>query len=287
MGLIIPEIAAADLANTCEAVEAEVRSGLANRFKAEGAPDICITLRVYPEPQRFENGETLTIDPYLYPDLHIPRNKVITFHALKRAMDVSGSGVLLLLLLPLLLVIAALVKTTSQGPVLFRQVRVGQMMKPFMICKFRTMYTNTDHGIHQNYVSWFINASGTEQDPEKKKVFKLTNDPRITPIGNFLRKTSLDELPQLWNVLLGDMSLVGPRPPLWYEVEQYKPWHRHRVLEAKPGVTGLWQVFGRSRTTFDDMVRLDLQYARTQSLWTDVKILLATPGAVISRKGAC
>ena len=105
-------------------------------------------------------------------------------------------------------------------------------------------------------------------------------------MGKILRKTSLDELPQLWNVARGDMSLVGPRPPLHYEVAEYKPWHRRRVLEAKPGITGLWQVSGRSRTTFDDMVRLDLRYARVPSLWTDIKILLATPAAVIAGKGA-
>jgi lipopolysaccharide/colanic/teichoic acid biosynthesis glycosyltransferase len=118
-------------------------------------------------------------------------------------------------------------------------------------------------------------------------VFKLTNDSRITPIGELLRKTSLDELPQLWNVLRGEMSLVGPRPPIKYEVDQYKAWHRRRVLDVKPGLTGLWQVTGRSRTTFDEMVRLDLRYARTCSPWTDLKILLATPRAVIAGKGAC
>ena len=132
----------------------------------------------------------------------------------------------------------------------------------------------------------FIKSSAQLHPTGRKAVFKLTNDPRVTPIGRMLRKTSLDELPQLWNVLRGDMSLVGPRPPLAYEVEQYRPWHRRRVLEAKPGITGLWQVKGRSRTTFDEMVRLDLQYARTRSLWTDIKILLATPRAVISGKGA-
>jgi lipopolysaccharide/colanic/teichoic acid biosynthesis glycosyltransferase len=115
---------------------------------------------------------------------------------------------------------------------------------------------------------------------------KLTNDARITPVGRFIRKTSLDELPQLWNVLVGEMSLVGPRPPLPYEMEQYAPWHILRILEAKPGVTGLWQVTGRSRTTFDEMVRLDLRYARKRSLWTDLKILLRTPAAVIGGKGA-
>ena len=209
------------------------------------------------------------------------------FQVLKRGMDILGSLALLLLLSPLLLAIAGLVKLSSRGPVLFHQMRIGQMLKPFMMCKFRSMYANAGHGIHHDYVSWFITSSGKGQEQDKNKIFKLTNDPRITPIGHFLRKTSLDELPQLWNVLVGHMSLVGPRPPLWYEVQQYKPWHRHRVLEAKPGITGLWQVTGRSRTTFDEMVRLDLRYARGQSIWADIKILLATPAAVINGKGAC
>jgi lipopolysaccharide/colanic/teichoic acid biosynthesis glycosyltransferase len=124
-------------------------------------------------------------------------------------------------------------------------------------------------------------------EASRTTLFKIVDDPRVTAVGRMLRKTSFDELPQLWNVLRGDMSLVGPRPPLHYEVEQYEPWHRRRVLEVKPGITGLWQVSGRSRTTFDEMVRLDLRYAKTCSLWTDIKILLATPAAVISGKGAC
>jgi len=117
-------------------------------------------------------------------------------------------------------------------------------------------------------------------------VYKLTKDPRITRVGGFLRKTSLDEIPQFLNVLRGEMSLVGPRPPVPYEVESYDFWHRRRVLEAKPGITGLWQVKGRSRVKFDDMVRLDLQYARTWSPWLDVKILLQTPGAMVIGEGA-
>jgi lipopolysaccharide/colanic/teichoic acid biosynthesis glycosyltransferase len=153
--------------------------------------------------------------------------------------------------------------------------------------KFRTMHQNVDEKLHHDYVTKFINANVAATDTATPGVFKMTNDPRITPIGHFLRKTSLDELPQLWNVLRGDMSLVGPRPPLPYEVEQYKPWHCRRVVDAKPGITGLWQVTGRSRTTFDEMVRLDLRYARTRSLWTDIKILLQTPAAVIAGKGAC
>jgi lipopolysaccharide/colanic/teichoic acid biosynthesis glycosyltransferase len=186
--------------------------------------------------------------------------------------------------------VAALVKLTSPGPVFFRQVRVGENAKPFTMLKFRSMRTNASAAIHQEYVTSFINGgaqSASVGTLNGAPVFKLTNDARITSVGGFLRKSSLDELPQLWNVFCGSMSLVGPRPPLQYEVDQYKPWHCRRVLEAKPGITGLWQVEGRSRTTFDEMVRLDLRYARNCSLWKDLKILLATPGAVIAGKGAC
>ena len=205
----------------------------------------------------------------------------------KRGLDMIGSLALLALLLPAYLAIAALVKLTSAGPVFFRQQRVGEMGRPFRMLKFRTMHVNADQAIHQQYVTQFINSGAPVRESGTNGVFKIVNDPRVTPIGRVLRKTSLDELPQFWNVLRGDMSLVGPRPPLPYEVEQYKPWHYRRVLEAKPGITGLWQVTGRSRTSFDDMVRLDLRYARTCSIWTDMKILLATPRAVISGKGAC
>jgi lipopolysaccharide/colanic/teichoic acid biosynthesis glycosyltransferase len=183
--------------------------------------------------------------------------------------------------------IAALVKLSSRGPVIFRQARIGQMTRPFTMFKFRTMYTGADPQLHREFVQSFIKANGTDPQPGKEGFFKLTNDPRITSVGRILRSTSLDELPQLWNVLRGDMSLVGPRPPLPYELNDYELWHRRRVLEARPGLTGLWQVTGRSRTTFDEMVRLDLQYARRRSLWTDIKILFGTPRAVISGKGAC
>jgi len=286
MGLIVPEIDTANLASTCERLESEFRKEITNQFEGDPTEQLSIRLRVYPEPQQAGEEELQTVDQFLYPELHAHQDRVAKFRVLKRGMDILGSLALLIILSPLLLAIAGLVKLSSRGPVLFRQVRIGQMLKPFMICKFRTMYANADHGIHHNYVSWFITSSSKEQEQEKDKIFKLTNDPRITPIGHFLRKTSLDELPQLWNVLRGEMSLVGPRPPLWYEVQQYKPWHRHRVLEAKPGITGLWQVTGRSRTTFDEMVRLDLRYARGRSLWADIKILLATPAAVFKGKGA-
>ncbi|HJZ75893.1 MAG TPA: sugar transferase [Vicinamibacterales bacterium] len=205
--------------------------------------------------------------------------------AAKRALDIAGSGVLLLLTAPVFAVVATLVKLTSPGPVLFRQERVGWTGQPFTMLKFRTMHVGADSSIHQQYVAQFITkneAAGTGE-----AAFKIVNDPRVTAVGRVLRKTSLDELPQFWNVLRGEMSLVGPRPPLRYEVDRYRRWHHLRVLEAKPGITGLWQVVGRSRTNFDDMVRLDVRYARARTLWTDIKILLATPRAVISGRGAC
>jgi lipopolysaccharide/colanic/teichoic acid biosynthesis glycosyltransferase len=214
------------------------------------------------------------------------RRRDVIYDAAKRALDITGSAALLVALAPILLLTAALVKLKSPGPVFFRQVRVGRMMKPFTMLKFRTMHVNSDSRIHQEYVSSLIKAKAAAHGAVGQQIFKLAADPRVTPIGRLLRKTSIDELPQLINVLKGDMSLVGPRPPLHYEVEQYQRWHCRRVLEAKPGLTGLWQVAGRSRTTFDEMVRLDLRYARTRSLWNDIKILLATPGAVIAGKGA-
>jgi lipopolysaccharide/colanic/teichoic acid biosynthesis glycosyltransferase len=205
----------------------------------------------------------------------------------KRALDVAGSLALLTVLSPVFLLIAALVKLKSPGPIFFRQARMGQGAVPFTLFKFRTMHVGVDEKLHHEFVTNFIKAGGKADAAPKDELFKITNDPRVTRIGAILRKTSLDELPQFWNVLRGDMSLVGPRPPLAYELEQYQPWHWQRVMAAKPGITGLWQVEGRSRTTFDGMVRLDLRYVRTSSLWTDIKILLATPGAVISGKGAC
>ena len=207
--------------------------------------------------------------------------------AAKRMLDVVGSAALLVILLPILALITILVKLTSSGPIFFRQDRIGASGKPFTMLKFRTMRVDADHELHRQFVTEFIKSGAAASPSGDSGLFKIVNDPRVTFVGRVLRKTSLDELPQLLNVLRGDMSLVGPRPPLSYEVEQYKRWHYRRVLEAKPGITGLWQVAGRSRTNFDDMVRLDLQYVQNQSAWTDIKILLATPRAVISGKGAC
>lgn len=225
----------------------------------------------------------------LYPDLVNPGARKRTLLTLKRAIDLVGSGVGLLLLSPLFLIIAIAIKLTSQGPVFFRQQRVGQYGRLFTVLKFRSMYANNDHGVHKEYVLKLISdkAERTGGGGSNSGIYKLTNDRRITPLGQFLRRTSLDELPQIINVLLGEMSLVGPRPAIPYELAAYQTWHRRRILEAKPGITGLWQVTGRSLVKFDDMVRLDLRYATSWSLWLDVTILLRTPIAVIRGAGAC
>src|SRR6185369_7527092 len=159
------------------------------------------------------------------------------------------------------------IKVTSRGPVLFRQKRLGQHGRQFTFLKFRSMYVNNDPRIHEEYVKKFIAGAAEQHGNNQGKLYKLTSDPRITAVGRFLRNTSLDELPQFLNVLWGDMSLFGPRPPVGYEYGRYDLWHKQRLLALKPGITGLWQVDGRSRVTFDDMVRLDIRYARSWSLW--------------------
>ena len=204
---------------------------------------------------------------------------------LKRAIDIFGSLLALIVLSPVFLAIALLIKLTSKGPVLFRQGRLGQFAKAFDCLKFRSMYANNDPKIHEAFMKEMIGGNA-RTNGEGKPVYKMKDDPRITSIGKFIRRTSLDEFPQFINVLKGEMSLVGPRPPLAYEYREYDVWHRRRVLEIKPGITGLWQVHGRSRVSFDEMVRLDLRYARRWSLGLDLQILLKTPAAVVSGDGA-
>jgi lipopolysaccharide/colanic/teichoic acid biosynthesis glycosyltransferase len=215
------------------------------------------------------------------------RQPHVVVTAVQRTVDVCGSLILLLALCPAMLAIALCIRMTSRGPALFRQSRAGLGGRPFNMCKFRTMVVGNDNAAHQDYVKRFIGGYAERQlDQGGQPVYKLTGDPRVTRLGRFLRRTSLDELPQLWNVLIGDMSLVGPRPPLHYEVECYELWHRRRIYEVKPGITGLWQVRGRSRCTFDEMIRLDLQHANPRSLGLYIRVLLETPRAVIHGNGA-
>jgi lipopolysaccharide/colanic/teichoic acid biosynthesis glycosyltransferase len=281
IGLIVPH---SGTASTAAELELRVRSELSRRLGASTVNQISLKVHLHEEAVKSNFFEPVDL---VLGDVRGGFARASIQDGFKRVLDIVGSLILLIALSPVMLVIAFLIKATSRGPVFFKQTRIGYRGKPFQMLKFRSMRPNAGNGIHQDYVTWFIKSSGKQADGKDPGIFKITNDPRITGIGRILRNSSLDELPQFLNVLRGEMSLVGPRPPLSYEVEQYKAWHCRRVLEAKPGITGLWQVTGRSRTTFDEMVRLDLRYARSYSLWTDIKILLATPKAVISGKGAC
>jgi lipopolysaccharide/colanic/teichoic acid biosynthesis glycosyltransferase len=224
----------------------------------------------------------------LYPDLTRHDKGRRSVLLVKRVIDITGSISMLILCAPLFIAIAMAVKFTSKGPVFFRQRRVGRYGKTFTFLKFRSMFVNNDPTVHKEFVTRLIasQTAGIQQREAGSSVYKLTNDKRITRVGKFLRRTSLDELPQFLNVLAGDMSLVGPRPPIPYELAAYQTWHRRRLLGVKPGITGLWQVISRSTVQFDEMVRLDLRYASTWTPWLDFKILLRTPLAVIKGTGA-
>ena len=182
--------------------------------------------------------------------------------------------------MPIFLIIALLIKLTSKGPVIYKQIRLGKDGKPFYFYKFRSMYMNSNPEIHRNYVIELI-----RNGKEYKGAYKIKDDPRVTPVGRFLRKFSLDELPQFYNVLKGDMSVVGPRPPLPYEVEHYEPRQKKR-LSIKPGITGLWQVSGRTLLPFKEMVKLDLEYIKRHSFALDLVIFFKTIPTILNGKGA-
>lgn len=205
--------------------------------------------------------------------------------AIKRAFDIVFSSAVLVIGSPVFLLIAALVKTSSPGPVLFRQTRLGRDGRPFDFYKFRSMRHNNDDSAHRDFCADFINGEDTDDDEAARRIFKMVCDPRITKIGGFLRRTSLDELPQFWNVLKGEMSVVGPRPPIAYEFEHYQDWHKDR-LKVKPGLTGLWQVSGRSQVGFDEMVMLDLHYISGWNLLLDLRIIARTIPVMVRGDGA-
>jgi exopolysaccharide biosynthesis polyprenyl glycosylphosphotransferase len=283
VGIMFTEIAVDLKKSILATMLLRVSSALRDCLTLEQFSQISISFHLFPDDWDEENPQH-PHESALYPDLKQEENRKRVARTFKRTMDVAGALLAMVVLSPVFLLIAAAVKFSSKGPILFRQNRVGQYGAAFTFLKFRSMYVNNNSEIHKEYVRKLI--AGKADQKGRDGVFKITDDPRVTPVGRFLRRTSLDELPQFINVLKGEMSLVGPRPPLPYEVEAYDVWHRRRLLEARPGITGLWQVNGRSRTKFDDMVRLDLQYARKQSLWLDLKILLRTPAAVFSGDGA-
>jgi lipopolysaccharide/colanic/teichoic acid biosynthesis glycosyltransferase len=202
-----------------------------------------------------------------------------------RALDIVVASLILLVGLPFFLLIALAIRLDSPGWVIFRQRRVGRDLRPFTVNKFRTMQVNAGHEHHRAYVLKLIAGEAETHAVGDEAVFKLVGDPRVTRLGGFLRRSSLDEFPQLWNVLRGEMSLVGPRPPIPYEVEHY-PVHWFRRFAVKPGLTGLWQISGRSRLTLEEMIALDCEYVAQRSLWLNVSILLRTIPAVLLRRGA-
>ena len=204
---------------------------------------------------------------------------------LKRAFDIVGAGIALILSSPLFLLAAVATRLSSRGPVIYRQERIGMNGRPFTLYKFRTMRVDCDTSTHEQYVARWITGKTGEAAAGNGAVHKMTDDKRVTRVGRILRATSIDELPQLWNILKGDMSLVGPRPPIEYEVARYTDWHRRR-LAVPPGVTGPWQVSGRNRLSFEDMVRLDIAYIESWSLGLDVKILLRTVPALFAHRGS-
>jgi lipopolysaccharide/colanic/teichoic acid biosynthesis glycosyltransferase len=231
-----------------------------------------------------------------------PSRRKARAQAAKTVLDYVLATSFLIVSAPLFLLIALGIKLTSAGPVFFVQQRVGQGGRVFPFYKFRTMKHNADDSAHREFSRDFIlgaqgdggaperrNGKGSAKDPGRAKpgarVYKLMGDPRVTAIGHLLRRTSLDELPQLLNVLRGDMSLVGPRPPVLYEIEHYQEWHKKR-LEAKPGITGLWQVSGRSSVPFDEMVLLDLYYIEHRSTMMDLRIMAKTLPVMFTGNGA-
>ena len=288
IGIIFTEINSLDEI-VKEKIFLKIQDCLCAAIGGEEVEKIKVSYHVFPEGKNKPGKDKEWFNSNLYPEItKKPPGKKIPLY-IKRGIDLFGSLFGLIVLSPALLVISLGVKLTSQGPVLFKQERVGQWGKTFTFLKFRSMYMNSDELSHKEYVTKFItqeNKPLPSGNPDGGPViYKLTNDRRVTALGNFLRKTSLDELPQFVNVLKGEMSLVGPRPPIPYECEIYDLWHRTRLLEMKPGITGLWQVEGRSQRTFDDMVRLDLRYINEWSLWLDLKIMLKTPWIMVSGNG--
>ena len=289
LGIIFTELPLESRKSIAGTMLSRVSGFLYNGLTFEEFNQITISYYVFPEDWDYNVAERPS-HPTLYPDLEKGDIKSKMYSVTKRALDIVGSACGLLLLSPVFLAIAIAIKLSSKGSVFFRQQRVGQFGTPFVFLKFRSMYVNNDSKIHRDYVMSLISGTAERQPSNGNGnghgVYKLTKDPRVTRVGSFLRKSSLDELPQLYNVLRGEMSLVGPRPAIPYEVQAYQLWHRRRVLEAKPGITGLWQVSGRSRVGFDDMVRLDVRYAVERSFLLDLKILVMTPQAVFLGEGA-
>ena len=285
LGVLFTGLAGSDRESIHNTIQDRVKSIFHGEVTSEDLKQVSISFHFFPDDWDHDRPGRPS-NPALYLDLIIPAKRRKPMLVVKRTIDIAGSALALAACSPLFLAIAVAIKLTSEGPVFFKQQRVGQYGKLFTFLKFRSMYVNNDARVHQQFMAKMIQNEAYSAETGKTGVYKIKDDKRITRIGKFLRRTSLDELPQFINVLTGEMSLVGPRPAIPYELASYQTWHRRRVLEAKPGITGVWQVAGRSRVKFDEMVRMDLRYAMSWSPWLDVKILLLTPLAVIKGSGA-
>ena len=287
LGAIFTGLLANERGSILDAFLTKVNNSLRDELTAAQFSQVRISLHLFPDDWDHEKPGGPS-NAALYPDLLSKDKRRRSVLLIKRMVDIVGSVSMLIACAPIFLAVALAIKLSSKGPVFFRQQRVGRYGKTFTFLKFRSMYVNNDPTVHREFVTKLI-ANRSQTEPENDgdpSVYKLKDDKRITPVGRVLRRTSLDELPQFLNVVQGDMSLVGPRPPIPYELAAYQTWHRQRLLDVKPGITGLWQVLGRSSVGFDEMVRLDLRYASTWTPWLDFKILLRTPVAVIKGSGA-
>ncbi|GFO64872.1 sugar transferase [Geomonas paludis] len=279
IGVILTEVAAEKIPDAKRVVATKVREMLEAKYGEALAGRVAIAFRIYPET----GGDDDAFDMIFYPDITSDSIGKSTGMVVKRVIDLAGAVMSLLLLAPIFVIVPLAIKFTSKGPIFFIQERYGLNGVKFRLFKFRSMFVNNDDLIHRQFVKQLIDGS---IDEGEDTVYKITSDPRVTAVGKLLRAYSLDELPQLFNVLKGEMSLVGPRPPIHYEVENYSGWQRNRLIGKRPGITGAWQVSGRSSTTFDEMVRLDLHYLRSWSVMLDVKIILLTPFVVLRCRGA-
>ncbi len=282
IGIIYTEINGANK----ESIMKKIRNKINDTLDPERAALITMSCFFFPENNDKKGNNNFERNMTLYKDLSMRKVTRKVSVTLKRIIDITGSFAGVLIFSPLFLAIAVLIKLSSKGPVFFRQKRIGYGGKEFTLLKFRSMYVNNDDTAHKEFTKNFISGSAEGSFEANDGIYKIKRDPRITGIGEFLRKTSLDEIPQLFNVFMGDMSLVGPRPAIRYEVKEYDTWHKRRVLEVKPGITGVWQVKGRSKTTFDEMVRMDIQYIKRWSILFDFMLILRTPLAVFRTEGA-
>jgi len=287
LGVLFTGLSAGERGPIIEKIAGRVKSKLERDFAPDQWQQVRFSFHFFPDDWDLSNLDNPG-NPSLSVDATVAAKRKRIPLAFKRLIDIVFSSVVLIVCLPLFLWIAFATKASSKGPVFFRQRRIGQYGKHFVFLKFRSMYENSEVLVHKNFVTELITDATLEKPlrDERNQLYKIQNDDRVTRVGRFLRRTSMDELPQLLNVLKGEMSLVGPRPAIPYEVEIYQTWHRRRVLAAKPGITGIWQVAGRNRVKFDEMVRMDLRYAMAWSPWLDLKILLLTPFAVFRGNGA-